>query len=76
MWSEYLRSVVLRRASDRNSSAPSRRCSTTSVPRLAFSTASIVYSPVPSDSQRTASPAGRPARRVRSVTRSATMNEE
>ena len=58
------------------SSSPSRRCSTIVVPRSGASTASSVYVPRPSDSQRTPSAAGRPARRVVSTTRSATMNAE
>ena len=45
-------------------------------PGAAFSAGSTAYSPLPSDSQRTACAAGSPARRVSTVTRSATMNEE
>jgi len=58
------------------SSSPSRRCSTTVVPRSGSSTVSSVYSPLPSDSHRTPSPGSRPARLVVSSTRSATMNDE
>ena len=56
------------------SSSPSRRWSTIVVPRAGTSAGSSVYVPRPSDSQRTPSLAGSPARRVVSSTRSATMN--
>ena len=62
--------------SSRNSLASPFKCRVTSVPRETLSTASSVNSPSPVDSQRTASSAGTPARRVTSVTRSATMNAE
>jgi hypothetical protein len=76
MWSEYLRMIVRRREPDKSSSSPSRRCSVTSVPRAGRSAGSIVYSPVPPDSQRTPWSGGKPARRVMSVTLSAMMNDE
>ena len=63
-------------SASRNSSSPSRRCSVTSVPRSARSTVSIgVFAlavATPSARRRSA---GSPARRVTSVTRSATMND-
>ena len=46
------------------------------VPCAGHSCAASVYSPLPSDSQRTPPLAGSPARRVVSVTRSATMKAE
>jgi hypothetical protein len=48
----------------------------TSVPRVAFSTVSTVYSPSPPLSHLTPWSAAAPARRVSSVTRSATMKAE
>jgi hypothetical protein len=46
------------------------------VPRNGTATVSIEYSPLPLDAQRTPSLSGAPARRVVSVTWSATMNAE
>ncbi len=76
IWSEYLRMMSLIFHADRKSSSPSRRCSVIAVPRSARSIASTVNSPSPPLSQRTASEAGTPARRVSTVTRSATMKAE
>src|SRR5437879_8789727 len=69
MWSEYFRTISFSFQSESSSSSLLRRCRTTSVPRPSFSAASTLNSPPPSDSQRTASPEGSPARRVSSVTR-------
>ena len=76
MWSEYLRRMARRRVPDSSSSSPLRRCSVTSVPRAGFEAGAMEYSPSPPLSQRTASSAASPARRVVRVTRSATMNDE
>ena len=76
MWSEYFLMIVRSRKPFSRSSSPSRRCSTIVVPRDGCSAVSSVYAPRPSDSHRTPSAAVRPSRRVVSVTRSATMNEE
>ena len=76
MWSEYFSMIDRSRHPFSRSSSPSRRCSTIVVPRSGRSIVSSVYSPLPSDSQRTPSPGSRPARRVVSTTRSATMNDE
>jgi hypothetical protein len=75
-----LRRIAVSFQRDRKSSSPSRRCSVTSVPRFARSIVSTVYWPssfVMSHSQRHAfAPQAGPARRVTSVTLSATMNDE
>ena len=77
MWSEYLRMIAASRQRDRNSSWPVAQVQRDLGAALRrASTRSIVYSPSPVDSQRTPSAAGSPARRVTSVTRSATMNDE
>ncbi len=76
MWSAYFLITVRRRSGSRNSSASDFRCSVTVVPRAGRSIASISYSDSPVDDQRQPSPAGAPARRVSTVTRSATMKAE
>ena len=55
MWSEYFSMIERSRQPFSRSSSPSRRCSTIVVPRSGRSTVSSVYSPLPSDSQRTPS---------------------
>ncbi len=76
MWSEYFWMMFFRRQADAKSSSPSRRCSVMVVPRSARVMASTVNSPSPVLSQRTASSAATPARRVSTVTLSATMKAE
>ena len=78
MWSEYLRTIAAQAiAVDRSSSSPARRCSMTSVPRVALlDRLDGELALRPSHSQRTPCSAGSPARRVTTVTRSATMNDE
>ncbi len=76
MWSEYLRMIDRSLLPDSSSSWPSRRCSVMTVPRLGLSVISIANSPPPSDSQRTPCSGVSPARRVSTVTLSATMNDE
>jgi hypothetical protein len=76
MWSEYLRMMDFSFQAESRSSWPSFRCRTISVPRSGRSTISMLNSPVPSDSQRTPWAASTPARRVSTVTLSATMKLE
>ncbi|MNT22523.1 hypothetical protein D3C72_1579100 [compost metagenome] len=76
IWSEYLWMMLFRRQADRKSSSPSRKCSVMVVPRSARAIASTLNSPSPVLSQRTASSAPRPARRVSTVTLSATIKAE
>ena len=76
MWSEYFWTMVRSAGPASRSSSPSRKWSVTDVPRASRETVSRVYAPSPVLSQRTASPAPIPARRVVSVTRSATMKDE
>ena len=76
MWSEYFAMIDFSRLPSSSSSSPSRRCSVTSVPLAARVAASTENSPPPSLIQRTASSAGVPARRVTTVTWSATMKLE
>jgi len=73
MWSEYLPITDFNFQPFKNSSSPSRRCSTTVVPRVARLIFSTSKSPVPAELQRTPSSAATPARRDSTVMRSATM---
>ncbi|MNJ02548.1 hypothetical protein D3C73_1625460 [compost metagenome] len=73
MWSEYLPMICLSFQALRYSSASSRRCRVTEVPRWARVICSTSKSPVPPLTQRTPSSAGRPARRDSTVILSATM---
>jgi hypothetical protein len=76
MWSEYLPMICLSFQWLRYSVASSRRCRITLVPRAARSMVSTSKSPVPPLAQRTPSAAGRPARRLSTTMRSATMKPE
>ncbi len=76
MWSEYLAMICLSFQAFRYSSASSRRCRITLVPRCWRSICSTSNSPAPALAQRTPSAAGRPARRLSTVMRSATMKPE
>src|SRR5690606_33674916 len=75
-WSEYLRTSERSFQPSRNSSSPSFRCRTTVVPRASSVAGPSVYSPRPSLSHFTPASAGVPARRVSTVTRSATTKAE
>ena len=76
MWSEYLRRIVRSAMPDSSSSSSGRRCRMTSVPRVSCAIGFDACSrPRRALSQRTPSSAASPARRVTSVTRSATMND-
>jgi hypothetical protein len=76
MWSEYLLMIDLSFQVLANSSSPSRKCKTTSVPRAGLSMVSTSNCPEPSLDQRTPSAAVSPARRDSTVMRSATMKPE
>ncbi len=76
MWSEYLAMMERSCGPLSRSLSSSLRCNSTVVPACGRSARRIVYSPLASDSQRTASVAGRPVRRVVTVTRSATIKAE
>jgi hypothetical protein len=76
MWSEYLEMMDLSFQRFRYSSASSRRCSVTLVPRCGRAMVSTSKSPAPALTQRTPSSAGRPARRDSTVILSATMKPE
>ncbi len=75
-WSEYFWMIDLSLKVESSSSSPSRKCSVMVVPRCLRSMVSTAKSPSPSLSQRTPSEAGRPARRVSTVMRSATIKPE
>jgi hypothetical protein len=76
MWSEYLRMMDFSFQAESRSSWPSRRCRVISVPRAGRSAISMLNSPAPSDSHSTPCEGSTPARRVRTVTLSATMKLE
>ncbi len=75
-WSEYLRISDFSCQPLRNSSSSAFRCRITEVPRCGWSTCSSEYSPLPSLSHFTPSLSGASARRVITVTLSATTKAE